>query len=431
MLFGDTPDTVTYTEVLSDLRHLNFSNFDGTRTPGAPAFWLLLGSNRTLIALGTSLLVVAGGLVMWRCVTDATRSWRWGLAAGLAYTAWPYLLDAERVMLTESLATFLTTTAIPLGAVVFTRIQQHQRCTWPAILLGLDLGWLVLVRPAALASIVGIGALIGVQALRAARRHHLRALVTTAAMLLPVMLAYGGWLGFMHHEVGIYQPSTLTGYTLSDVTCRSIDHADPRDRDLEERLAPVVHRLLRRHGSLFRSCGGAAYRANFDHIDGIAHPTDAQVSQRLKTMSIRLIERDPVGVATAVSTQAVVQWLGLGYRPAGGMRPGFKWLADPFSAAEIASQVALNGAFLLATAWWVASRWRRRGGHASTGYDLGPAGAVAMTIVWANAISNPLLATWLIARFLVPVIPAMLVVVAIAGKQFRATRAARSSAEFV
>jgi hypothetical protein len=422
MLFGDAPDSSTYTEVLHDLRHLDFRGFDGVRTPGAPAFWLLLGSNRTLIAVGAGALVVGGGLLLRRVVDDATGRWQLGLAAGAAYTAWPYLLDGQRVLLSENTATFLTTATIWLAVLLLARIDDRHRAPGLALLLGLAATWLVLVRPAALASILVLAALLLWRAWRAPGRA--LAATTVVLALAPIAVGYGGWLVFMKHEVGVYAPTTITGGNVADVACRSISHADVRDHDLQVRLEPVVHRLLRRRFSRIKSCSGASARANYAGLDGYAHPTSAHVSQRLTTMTVRLIRRDPAGYLSAVATQGAVQWLGLGYRPAGAMRPGFRWLAKPFSGLEILSQLALNAAFLAASGWWLLGRWRRRRDPTAVVLALGNAGIVSLAFVWANAIANPFLASWLLARLLVPVIPAQLVVVAVAFEHLWTTRAA-------
>jgi hypothetical protein len=251
--------------------------------------------------------------------------------------------------------------------------------------------------------------------------------VVVACTAGPSLLFMGIWVGgVMRPEVGTTTPSTMSGYTLSDVTCRSIDHADPRDRDLQRILAPEVHRRLARRGSIVRSCAGTSHAVDFSGLDGHARPTHAQVSARLQTMSLRLIRRDPVGVAAAVANQGVVQWLGFDRRYAADMRTGLAWLANPFTGVAVISQFSLNMAFLASTAWWLLARRRGRGAGAPP-RAIPPLASVAFAMVWASALFNPFFTAWLTARLLVPMVPAQLVVVALTWQERRAARAAPPS----
>ncbi len=426
MPLSDAPDTPGYLEVLRDLRHLDFRGFDGVRTPGVPAFWLLLGSNRLAIGIATSLLMIAASVVLYRAVLGATGRVMVGWLVGAAFVSWPFVVHLERMLLSDAFSTVLVVAVMVLAARCVDLIDEGRALTGQP-LLGMALAWLLLSRPASIAPVAAVLLLLMARVWRSQRDRPKMLAVVVACTAGPSLLFMGFWIGgVMRPQVGRTTPSTLTGYALSDVTCRSIDHADPRDSDLRRIFAPEVHRRLARRGSIVRSCAGTSKAVDFSGLDGHAHPTQAQVSARLQTMSLRLVRRDPVGVAAAVANQGVVQWLGFDRRYPADMRTGLGWLANPFTGMAVVSQFLLNMAFLASTAWWLLVRWRRRRAGAPP-HAIPPLASVAFAMVWASALFNPFFTAWLTARLLVPMVPAQLVVVALTWQARCADRAAAAT----
>ncbi|MCB0976690.1 MAG: hypothetical protein KDB02_04455 [Acidimicrobiales bacterium] len=122
--------------------------------------------------------------------------------------------------------------------------------------------------------------------------------------------------------------------------------------------------------------------------------------------------------------QGVVQWLGLDRRYPADMRAGLGWLANPFTGVAVISQFLLNMAFLASTAWWLLAFRRRRSAAAPAHRRRIPTlASVAFAMVWASALFNPFFTAWLVARLLVPMVPAQLVAVALTWQERRADRA--------
>ncbi len=110
------------------------AHYDGTRTPGYPAFMALVGSDRTVYAV--QLILGLGITLGWFLIAwQATKSPVFAGIVGLAHTLNPGQLFFEADLLTETLATFWLILAL-LGAWFWLRAEKN-RTIWLGLSIGL------------------------------------------------------------------------------------------------------------------------------------------------------------------------------------------------------------------------------------------------------------------------------------------------------
>ena len=226
--YSDTPSYRRLAESVLD----GFARYDGTRTPGYPAFLALVGGDIQVwlvqMVLGfliTLMLFYLG----WRL---SGRGW-FGALAALAHTLNLGQLFFEANLLTETLTTFYLA-IIYVG--YFWLLRQESRPRWGLALgVGLATSLALLTRPLFIFLPVWIGLFI---AWRISARYPPSAhpengraskpafkmiqayfltrvgLARLAAFALPVVLLVGGWVLFIHQRFGDWGLTTMTGYHL-------------------------------------------------------------------------------------------------------------------------------------------------------------------------------------------------------------------------
>ena len=226
--FSDTPSYRRLAESVLD----GFARYDGTRTPGYPAFLALVGGDNQVwlvqMVLGfliTLMLFYLG----WRL---SGRGW-FGALVALAHTLNLGELFFEANLLTETLTTFYLV-IIYVG--YFWLLRQESRPHWGlALMVGLATSQALLTRPLFIFLPVWIGLFIAWRisahyppsahpengraskpAFKMIQAYFLTrvGLVRLAAFALPVLLLLGGWVLFIHQRFGDWGLTTMTGYHL-------------------------------------------------------------------------------------------------------------------------------------------------------------------------------------------------------------------------
>lgn len=202
--YGDTPSYRRLAEALTE--GLQF--YDGTRTPGYPAFLAIVGPDervwlvQILMGLGVTLLCFYFG---WQ-ITG--RGWFGGIAA-LAHTLNIGQLFFEANILSETLTTFLV--ALTLAGITFWMYHPRRRTLWLAFGLGLSASLALLVRP--LFVYLPFWIFFFLVLARNQKEGPLRlSLPTAGAFMLPVIFLLAGWVNHIHNQFGDWSLTTMTGY---------------------------------------------------------------------------------------------------------------------------------------------------------------------------------------------------------------------------
>jgi 4-amino-4-deoxy-L-arabinose transferase-like glycosyltransferase len=189
--------------------------YDGTRTPGYPAFMALVGSDervyiaQLLLGLGITLLFFYIG---WR-ITG--RGWFGALAALLhTFNAQQFLFEAD--LMTETLATFwLALTFAGMAYLLEDQPDGEKRKVWKLIfaaaLTGLAAGLSILTRPLYIYLPFWIAFFLAI--LWRLPGPGIR-WTSAAVALLPGLILAGWWVNFIHDRFNMWSLSAMTGYHL-------------------------------------------------------------------------------------------------------------------------------------------------------------------------------------------------------------------------
>jgi len=247
-------DTKSYWRLAGSVRN-GFERYDGTRTPGYPAFLALVGSDEVAFFL-QMLMGLATTLLLFYIVWRLTRRPALAGLAGLAHSLNLGQLFFEANLLTETLTTFLL--ALCMAGMLIWLESPARRSPWLALALGLVSALALLVRPLFIFLPVWmfvflLASLLAEKAaswrlsalLRGLPRLGAPAALRLAAFLLPVILLAGGWVTFIHARFGDWGLTTMTGYHLVQHTGNFFEYvpdeyADLRDTYLEYRDAHIA-----------------------------------------------------------------------------------------------------------------------------------------------------------------------------------------------
>jgi 4-amino-4-deoxy-L-arabinose transferase-like glycosyltransferase len=192
-----------------------WAQYDGTRTPGYPAFMALFGPDervytaQLLLGFCITLLFFYIG---WRI---SGRGW-FGALVALAHTLSAQQFFFEADLMTETLATFWL--ALAWAGMVFLLEERpggEQRSPWSligvAVLTGLAVGLSIITRPLYiyLPFWIAFFLVVGWRASTPRIRW-----ASAVAALLPGLILAGWWVNFIHDRFGMWSLSAMTGYHL-------------------------------------------------------------------------------------------------------------------------------------------------------------------------------------------------------------------------
>jgi 4-amino-4-deoxy-L-arabinose transferase-like glycosyltransferase len=192
-----------------------WAQYDGTRTPGYPAFMALVGPDgrvytaQLLLGFITTLLFFYIG---WK-ITG--RGW-FGALAALLHTFNPQQIFFEADLMTETLATFWLALAFAGMAYLLEdqpngKVRAGWKLIGAAALTGLAAGLALITRPLYiyLPLWTAFFLVIGLRSSKPGVRW-----ASAVVALLPGLIVAGWWVNFIHDRFGMWSLSAMTGYHL-------------------------------------------------------------------------------------------------------------------------------------------------------------------------------------------------------------------------
>lgn len=416
-----TPDSPGYRDLASDLLHRNLADDPGERTPVYPALLALCGLHLDAVrlvqmALGLGITTTIFALA-WRATHRTPVATLAAACYGLSISAALH----ENAILTETLATALIVAAVSFIAALFDgwamqpgwRTASGDRGLTPtppgttgiAVAVGTLAGMIALTRPlyAFLPLVLVLPFLLHARAIRARRTVIAQRI---CCLLLPATMLIGGWSAYNAARFGVFVPTVLTGYNLSNHSGGFIEDAPERDAPLRDVYLRYRDETIRETGSHVTTIWAA--RPELLARTGL---TNAQLSQAFTSLSLRLFLHHPVRYGRS----ALVSWARFWNSPGtprwdGARNATVGRVVGAAWAAQRCAFVALNVAFLLLTLTAAGVRCVRRW------WSPSPLMVTLCAIVWAASIVQALLERGSNTRFGVPTQPlvAYVVIVAVA-----------------
>jgi len=286
LLFAAYPP-VSYSDSASYRRSANavlggFENYDGTRTPGYPAFMALFGSDRAVYAV--QLVLGLGVTLAWFLIAwQASHSPVLAGITGLAHTLNPGQLFFEANLLTETLATFLLALAL-LGAWFWLRSEKN-RSIWLGLGIGMAASLAVLTRPVFIFMPVWLAVFLSVSFRKRKIKLDWRPIWTIGLITLALV---GGWMSYIKSRYHVFSVSTMSGFHLVQHTGYYFEdvpdeYGTIRDIYLEYRDARIADR-------------GTQGNTIWDAIPAISAATGLSfydLSRVLQKISVQLILTHP------------------------------------------------------------------------------------------------------------------------------------------
>ena len=180
--------------------------YDGTRTPGYPAFLALVGPDRVVYATQLFLgliITLAWFFIGWQISGKPS----FGGLTALAHTLNPGQFFFEANLLSETLCTFWLTLAI-LGAFIW-HYKPRYRIVWLGLGIGVSAGLATLTRPVFI--FFPLSSAIFLSFSIEEKKVHL-SWMPLVSILLPAILLIGGWMQWIHTRFDIMSLTTMGGF---------------------------------------------------------------------------------------------------------------------------------------------------------------------------------------------------------------------------
>jgi hypothetical protein len=396
-------DTQGYVDLARMLVSGDFTGYDGFRTPMYSLLWIVCGGNPTALFIVQMTLGLWIAVILYEVFMLLSGSRGVAFAAGLTYHLNVSALLFESNLLTETSTIFLVATSLWL-TFRFTAAWRDGRRPWG---LAFGAGWAAalaaLDRPlcAVLPGILLM--LVAAWLLRARATDRKTLALSAAAFAAPVLLLLGGWSYFNYRTTGYFALSTLTGDNLSHWSGAYIESAPAEYDVIKKTYIPYRNRSGTSHQTIWQA------EAELQQRTGL---TAAQLSDRLKGMSIAIIRAHPADYLAATLRAWVDFW-----KPS-LIRQGVDFPPWPWWIFRLAF-AALEVLFLLAPAAWLLSgRFRS---VVARPYEF----LLLYALVHLTALVQALLITVENPRYSVPVDPWTLgtaTVVVYVARRMRRTR---------
>jgi hypothetical protein len=343
-------DTSSYRRLAESVLE-GFAHYDGTRTPGYPAFLALVGPDTRVWVVQMALGGVVSLILFYLGWRISGRSW-FGALLAVVHSINLGQLFFEANLLTETLTTFLLTAAF---AGVYILLRQVSRPPWGvSAAIGLAVSLALLTRPLFIYLPVWVGLFIVLGATTSGVNHRGCAWKTRLGRLvsfsLPVLLLVGGWALFIHQRFGDWGLTTMTGYHLVQHTGSYFEYvpdeyAALRDTYIQYRDAKI-------------EATGTQTNAIWDAIPELCRVSRLnfyQLSRTLTRISIQLIREHPDLFLENVAEGWWMFWRAPVYWSATALRaPKLVEVIDALVAIGRTLLISVNAIFVIGSLLWAA-----------------------------------------------------------------------------
>lgn len=284
VLFVDSPG---YLDYAASLGLGDFSQHDGFRVPGYSIFLLMCGRQPGWIWMAQTVLGILSAGLCYAVARLLGCSWGMGLVSGILYATGLQFIVLEAAILSETLSLFFLL-AICWVALIYVHDPSNRGVSW---LVGLLAGGLALVRPQFVFLGGWLGLMLGIFSWRI-----FRSFPRMAGVLVRIWGPWAALLVFWSTVnavlVGSFTLSTTTGYSLLNHSGRFIEFAAAEDAEIRDFY---LHYRNERMTAVEATGGNVSFLAvpleEFRRAKGMTY---AEFSTYLSKMSSRLFIRHPL-----------------------------------------------------------------------------------------------------------------------------------------
>ena len=384
-------DTPSYINAAEAIATLDFSRYDGRRTPVYPALLVLAGMDFDNVRLIQALLGIGIAAMLFTITWYRTRSPTMSFIVGLLGSLSLMELLYEQIIYSETMCTFW----VVLSLLAYARIELRKRASWWDYgLLGAAAALAGMTRP----MFLYLGPLYLGLMLMERRGIELRNLrnVRRTLILAPTLLLALGWSVVNKHTIGYFGVTTTTGFNLSNHSGAFMELAPAKYNQIAQIYLRYRTGQMEKLGSQTMTIWYA--EGEIERKTGLSAP---ELSKALTRMSLEMFAEHPLRYLESVSRGWARFW-GIGiyaFVRTYPRRSSMYWLL--FGLGSL--QLAINAAFL-AIGGYSITRWLMN--RASFDFDLG-----VIAIVLVASVVQAFMEYGENARYLAPVAPLMTYVV--------------------
>jgi len=380
-------DTPGFVLAAQSIASLDFSQYDGRRTPVYPLLLLLAAMDwrvvrwiQCLLGIGIASMLFA---ITWHRTRSAAASFIVGLLSSLALSELLY----EQIIYSETLCTFW----IVLSLLAYARTSEAAGArNWDYALLGISAALAGMTRP----MFLFLGPLYFSFVLFRARRLELRVLrdACLALVLAPTLVLAIGWSAVNKHAVNYFGVTTTTGYNLSNHSGGFMELAPPQYSKIADIYLRYRAWQIPRMGSQTMTIWYA--EKEIKRKTGLS---TAELSKQLTRMSLEMFAEHPILYLESVA-RAWVRFWGFGfYHYIGFFKDSTGSMIYALLLVLGSLQLGINVTFLIIAPYSIA-RWLM--GRASFDFELG-----VIAIVLAGSVVQAFLEYGENVRYLAPLVP--------------------------
>ncbi|MEO8512362.1 MAG: glycosyltransferase family 39 protein, partial [Ignavibacteria bacterium] len=227
------PDTGWYEKLAKEILTLNFSDYDGARTPVYPLI-LILGLIRWKIVWIIQMLFgVLNSLLFYLIIFKATKNKNYAFWSGLIYNLSLIFLFFESNILTETICIFF----LLMTVYYFQKISEKSKqkvngSISDYLMLSLTASLAALTRPTFTYIFPLLLLLIIYGDIK--NKNIVGLFKKLVLFLIPFMILVGGWSMFNKIKVDYFGPTTLTGFHLIEHSGTFIEYAPDKYSELRD-----------------------------------------------------------------------------------------------------------------------------------------------------------------------------------------------------
>jgi len=383
IVYGDTP---SYLRLAGQIAGLNLRGYDGTRTPGYPAFLAILGEDQRRIMLTQMVLGWLISLLLLWIAWQMTGNPVLAGVVALAYDLVPALTLFEANLIAETYTTFWIILSMAI-LVFMIRTPRGAASLAAAFCLGVTSSMAGLTRP--LFYILPLWILPIV--FMAKRETIPRRLARAALYSVGPIILLGGWLLVIYRSYGMLSPTTMGGYQLVQHTGAFFEYLPDESADIRDTYLKYRDMKIAEFGVQTNAIWDAI--PEMTQVSGLSF---YGLSSELARLSFQLIRRHPTLYLKSVAEGWVWFWKAPAYWRPEVLPAVARGLMRGWVAIGRTLEILSNAAFLMISAALVVSaRLRRRVGLTIEAVALGG-------MVWSTSVVQTLADHGDNPRFLVP-----------------------------
>ena len=301
-----TLDAQSYFDVASYIKNLDFTNYDGGRTPGYPFITLLGQMNLYFIVIIQMVMGISISFFIYKIMLFLTKNDIISTITGLAYSLFIFLLHRELLIGNETTTLFFLIISCYIFVRILDNIENSSIKYYQLLLLITFSSLATLTRPMYLMlNYLFFMFFITYWIIR--RFKFRKLLIVMILLLIPHLFFINGWSLINKKVTGTYALTTYAGIVLLNRVGSYIESSPKEFDDIKYIYIKYRDKELAERGS--HEC--SIWRA-FDELKDKTGLSDAMLCKKITAMCYATIKEEPVTFITGFFPEWVKFW-----RPAG------------------------------------------------------------------------------------------------------------------